>query len=796
MKFILLPILLFISLSLTAQLQTNGGQTPDQLVQNVLLGTGVSVSNVFFSGANNAIGTFNATNTNLGIDKGIIMTTGTINNTADGPHGPNDSGSSGMDNGESGYGQLTNLVGNDTYNASILEFDFIPYSDTVKFEYIFASEEYPEFVGSEYNDVFAFFISGPGIPNGSQNMAIIPGTTQPVAINNVNNGATNNGPCENCPFYVNNGTGSDSPYNSNSQYIQYDGYTTPLEAVSKVECGETYHLIIAVADVGDPIYDSGIFLAENSLTSEQPVSVDYELSSDPYGDGVTMAQGCTSAEITVTRSGAMVNQPLTIPINVSGSAIEGTDYTNVPNSITFPAGQTTVSFTIDALNNTTLTGTESIILEFEIPDPCGDNNYQTIELFVKEVEDVEVSVNSETVECPGDEVQLTASPSGGGGGYTYLWSTGETTASINVSPTSTETYTVEVTDDCLNQQDEATATVTVPDYDDLEIDATDDIVEQCPYVPFDLSVEAIGGSGNYFYSWTNQEGKVLSNANVVNVVPSKTSVYTVKVTDNCGESQTTDVKITILSPPLVLDITPSQEICPGDSALIEVTATGGFGDYYYDWPHSGETTSSVWVQPEKTTEYMVIVMDDCQTFDVRATTEVVVIKPDPDFRVVTDPMYIDLPLTFQNLTRNGNTYEWNFGDGNTSTMVHPNNTFTEPGEYEVELIATDNKGCVDSITKVITVLDEFYLYIPNTFTPDGNRFNNTFKVSSINVVDFNIRIFNRWGEQVFESKDKNFEWDGTYRGEEVPDGTYVWKIYYRSVNDDEEEMNGHVTILR
>ncbi|MDX1651699.1 MAG: choice-of-anchor L domain-containing protein [Brumimicrobium sp.] len=796
MKIVILVIFSFFALVTSAQLTTSGGQTPNQLVQNVLLGPGVDVSNVFFSGSPGAIGTFNGMNTTIGIDEGIIMTTGTIANTSDGPHGPNNSASAGLDNGISGYGQLTNLVGTSTYNAAILEFDFIPYSDTVKFEYVFASEEYPEFVGSQFNDVFAFFISGPGIPGGTQNMALLPGTTQPVAINNVNNGPSNSGPCTNCSYYVNNGTGSNAPYNSNAQYVQYDGFTTPLKAVSKVECGKMYHLIIAIADVGDGIYDSGIFLAANSLTSEQPVSVSHTLSSDPYGDGVTMAQGCTSATVTVTRSGNMINQPLTIPINVTGTSVEGLDHSSIPNSVTFAAGQTSVSFTINALNNPGLTGTVNILMEFEIPDPCGQNNFQTIELFIRPVDDVEVDVNDVTVLCPGETVVLNATATGGGGGYTYLWSTGETTQSISVSPNSTQTYSVEVTDACLNQTAQNSGTVTVPVYDNLLIDASDDIVEQCPYVPFTLEVEVTGGAGNYTYVWTNPAGQTLSNSNTVNVVPSQTTTYTVVVTDQCGNSETDQVTITILSPPLLLDISPSQEICPGDSAYIEVNATGGFGNYYYYWPHSGETTAGIWVSPLATSSYEVIVMDDCQTFQVTAETEVVVIQPDANFRVITDPLYINLPITFQNLTHNGNTYEWSFGDGSTSTMTHPNNTYSTPGSYDITLIATDVKGCKDTTVRTIIILDEFYLYVPNTFTPDNDRFNNTFKISSVNLIDFEIRIFNRWGEVVFESQDKNFEWDGTYNGEVVRDGTYVWQIYYRSINDDEEKISGHINVLR
>ena len=790
MKLFLTSFFGLLSFALAAQLQTSGGQSPTQLVQNVLLGTGVEVSNVSFSGASGAIGTFNATNASIGINEGIIMTTGTIHPGPNGPHGPNNKENAGLDNGAPGYGQLSNLVGTSTFNATLLEFDFIPYSDTVRFKYVFASEEYPEYVGTQFNDVFAFFISGPGIPGGQQNMAIIPGTNQAVAINNVNH-------LQNTQFYQNNGDGNTAPYNNNPYYVQYDGFTKPLEAVSKVQCGKKYHLIIAIADVGDAIFDSGIFLEKNSLNSEQPVKVDYELTSDPYGDGKTMAQNCTSAIVTVTRSGAKVNQALTIPINISGSAVQGLDYSSVPTSITFAPGQTSISFTINALNNTALTGIVNLIMQFEIEDACGNLEFQTIELFIKPVEPVQIILDDQSLFCPGEEIELIPVASGGGGGYTYLWSTGETTPTIMVNPANTQTYTVSVTDDCLNETATTSAIVTVPVYDPLIIHATNDIVEQCPYVPNSLVVEAMGGSGNYTYQWTNPEGTVISIFAEAEVAARQTSTYTVVVTDECGVTETTQVTITVLSPPLLLDITPTQQICPGDSALITVTASGGFGDYYYYWPHSGETTASIWVKPNENSRYIVIVKDDCQTFQVQTNTTVTVVHPDANFDILTDPRYIGLPITFQNLTNNGNSYYWDLGDGSNSTTVHPNNTYTVPGTYDVTLIATDRFGCIDSITKPITILDEFYLYIPNSFTPDNNRVNSTFSVSAIGVEEFYIKIFNRWGELLFQSNDVDFEWDGTFNGEVVRDGTYVWKIEYKSIHDDELQLLvGHVNALR
>ena len=120
-----------------------------------------------------------------------------------------------------------------------IEFDLTVTSDTIRFNYSFGSEEYLEFVGS-FNDVFAFYISGPGIV-GTDNMALIPGTATPVSINNVND-------VDNPSYYNINGEGWDLPFSADDYYIQYDGFTTVLEAKHNVIPCETYHLKMAIAD--------------------------------------------------------------------------------------------------------------------------------------------------------------------------------------------------------------------------------------------------------------------------------------------------------------------------------------------------------------------------------------------------------------------------------------------------------------------------------------------------------------------------------------------------------------------
>ena len=347
-----------------SQLVTSPGQTPQNLVQNILIGPGVTVSNILYNGSPMAISSFTANGTNLGINQGIVMTTGTILNNGSGPQGPNNAASSGVDNNSPGSGLLSNniLGGTPTFNAATLEFDFIPYADTVRFKYVFGSEEYPEFAppnNSTYNDVFGFFISGPGI-TGLQNIAQLPNGGGVVSINNVN-------AVTNAAFYNSNGDGSTSPFNNSPNYIQYDGFTDVLEAISAVQCGQTYHLILAIADVGDGSWDSGIFLEANSLTTKTPVDITYSLSQQVFSSPDVMAEGCVTATVNVTRQNNL-NTALTIPITLSGSATSGIDFSGIPTNVVFSPGQSVFSFQIVAISDGFAEGLESIILNFNVSD--------------------------------------------------------------------------------------------------------------------------------------------------------------------------------------------------------------------------------------------------------------------------------------------------------------------------------------------------------------------------------------------------------------------------------------------
>ena len=778
----------FIPLISRAQLITNNSLNPQGLVQNILLGNGVTVSNVTYNGSPVAIAQFTAANTTLGINSGIVMTTGTTLPNGDGPHGPNDASGAGVDNNMGGFNLLSQAIqGTQTYNAAILEFDFIPYADTIRFKYVFGSDEYPEFAppnNTTYNDVFGFFISGPGI-TGFQNIAKLPNGAV-VSINNVNT-------ITNAFYFVNNGDGNTAPYNQSPQYIQYDGFTKVLEAVSQVQCGQTYHLILAIADVGDGQWDSGIFLEANSLSTITPVEIEHTLSQQVFANPDWMAEGCVTTNVTLTRQ-ANLNQNLTIPIQLSGTATNGIDYSGIPTSINFPPGQTTASFTIQSLTDVLVEGLETLTLTFPITDPCGNITPLVLDLWIQDNQPMQVTLTSSPITCPGDPVTINSQISGGIQPYTYQWSTGQNTGSMTFTPTTTQSVWLAVSDACTGIPAYDTILVTIPVLSPLTILTSPDITEICPYIPATLGVQASGGSGQYTYSWTiNNVLSGTTDSLLVN--PGSSSIYLITVTDNCGNTIQDSISYTILSPPLVLQMNGPFQICPGDSVDLLVSATGGYGNYYYNWSTSA-TTPQITVAPQNSTSYFVQVSDECQTFSVTAVALVQVVKPLANFYIMSqDPMQ-GLPVQFEKASLNAWSYTWAFGDGNGSFLVNPIHTYTQPGSYEITLIATNQEGCIDSISKWIEIAPERYIYLPNSFTPDGDGLNEYFYGRFIGLMSARFYIFNRWGEEIFFSDQLNFVWDATYEGIPVQDGTYTWYLIYEIEKGIYEDLSGNVNVIR
>ena len=175
----------------------------------------------------------------------------------------------------------------------------------------------------------------------------------------------------------------------------------------------------------------------------------------------------------------------------------------------------------------------------------------------------------------------------------------------------------------------------------------------------------------------------------------------------------------------------------------------------------------------------------------------VCVAPDPVASFYTDPDHVTTLQPSANMVNTSTgavSYSWNFGDNSPwSTEFEPSHTFPSEEEktFTILLIATSDEGCVDSTTRDITLQEDLVFYVPNTFTPDGDQFNQTFQpvfTSGFDPYDYTLLIFDRWGELLFESHNAKVGWDGTYGGKVVQDGTYIWKIDFKRSDSDE-----HVT---
>lgn len=901
--------LLFV-FNVSAQLTVQTGQTPTQLVQNVLVGSGTNAFNITSQGLPLQFGKFNGVNSNIGLDSGVVLSTNLLTGPLvfDGPS----SNSPFSPANSPGHPLLNQLVSPyQTFCAAVISFQFIPDGDTLQFDYVFASEEYHVYVNSSFNDAFGFFLSGPnpfGAPYNNTNIALIPGTTNPVTINSVNNGQTFN----NCTP----GTGPSNPQyfvdNCMGQTVCFNGFTVPLTAMAPVIPCSTYTITLAVANTSDQGLQSAVFLEANSFQTNQVL---LSANNNTVNGSVDTAlfEGCGTVDLVLHRTGD-ISDPFTAQLTISGTATNGVDYSLLPDSVVFQAGQDSVVLTIIPIWDLITEGTESITITVT-NITCFNQSSSSITFLLYNTEPLTINAGNDTVmDCTGGT--LTANIAGGVPPFTINWSTGATYTGPNTSlatqimPTQDGWYVATVSDICGNTaidsvfvdfleevfagfsidppspganpiegcgqaairinrtefinfqktypiQITGTATngtdytfipqtimfnpgdlfvtvsvvplydmlpegtetviisivdttcngsllpfsqtVNIRNVDPIVVDAGPDLVANCPRIPQNIDATVSGGWPQLTYSWSNGA----SSEDIMNALPPTTTVYILTVTDSCGNTGSDEVEILIPVDPVADFNVPEGIFCAPQGVQMTDLSFLGSGATTWEWRVNNGTyvtgQSPVILFPQPGT-FDITLLVSTQYSCKDSITKQITLYPTPTALPYFSPqnptsLFPEVQFWEESL---GNPILWEWWvDGTPYTGQSFSHYFNSSGIYEVILVVTTEYGCADTTILSLEVKDETSVYIPNAFTPDGNQLNNFWGPQGVNWEKMELRVFNRWGEEVFFSDKKDYLWNGKKynAGSLLKQDVYVYKLDIVDIYGKEFSYHGQVNII-
>jgi gliding motility-associated-like protein len=324
--------------------------------------------------------------------------------------------------------------------------------------------------------------------------------------------------------------------------------------------------------------------------------------------------------------------------------------------------------------------------------------------------------------------------------------------------------------------------------ENISINPTYNLVEnfdQCP--------------GNGF---TFPDGTVVTNIN-----NNTTYVSNLLTSNGCDSIITTNVNIYNVPD---MDITFTPDGCP----LLDMTMTNNAAGIDCNWNVSGPGTSQNYTGCGSISDTyfnsgfydVTLTMTSVDGCPMDTTiTNAFQVYPEPLAQFTWDPnegnIITNNTINFINTSIGGTYYNWSFGDNTYSSGSGELHTYQDTGHFQVQLVVTNGFGCTDTANGLVIIHEEFFIYVPNSFTPDGDAHNNTFKpiVSGHDEQSYTLYIlyiFDRWGEILFESHNSEVGWDGTYKGTMSQDGVYVWKVVVKTNRNLRKEFVGHVTLLR
>ncbi len=597
-----------LGLEVQAQLDVESGLTLEEYVNDILLGSGIQASNISYQGGTNQLGYLTGGDDLFSISSGLVLSCDVAENlecpadflTCDGCLGNGFSDPDLLEIANS----VPDLIGesfsvNSVNDGCVLEFDFVAAGDTISFNYVFGSDEYETWINTQYNDVFAFFLSGPGItgpydspaafPDGAVNIAGVPSTDPilPITISSVNSGT-------NSEYYVDNQGGTD---------VCINGYTVPFTAEYPVECGETYHIKLAIADGSDTALESIVVLEEGSFESNAVVQID--LSIDVGGpEANTIYEDCGQATLTFERPVETILEiQEMVYINYGNSeATNGVDYGQpqpdgtllpLPDSVVFEEFVSVVSFDLIAAIDGIDEGPELVEMQIENVAACNGGGLTTYFTFyvAEDPPPFEVSDFSTTI-CQGDEIEVGPIVTGGYGNYTFDWACpeGDDEATILMSPDDDWSCMVTVGDTCdlaMNPVD-VMVEIEVLEFPPLEVEINEEgpVVLECNGMAT-ITSTASGGDGVYSYQWTDEDGGNLWGSWFD---PSQLDLNTwvgadevfITLTDGCGFEVMDSIDVEYNIPPIEITVEESVDVLCNDPFTVTANVDGS-GPFFYTW---------------------------------------------------------------------------------------------------------------------------------------------------------------------------------------------------------------------
>lgn len=422
---------------------------------------------------------------------------------------------------------------------------------------------------------------------------------------------------------------------------------------------------------------------------------------------------------------------------------------------------------------------------------------------------ITLSVSNDTLICENGTATLIATASGGTS-YLYHWEHASSTNAVQqVSPNVTGYYPVyaESNNGCLSAPDSILVSLRPGLTGVMSASPT-----TCPGYPQSITVTASGGIGTpYTMVWNTSQTNTGSSSTLTDN-PQTATNYSVTITDGC-ESTPIVVNGTINTYPVPVPEIAADALVKCEPAIFDLYNTTdpnmvqntiwrlSNNDEFIDM---NQITTSSMMAGNYTVQLIVTSPDGC--IDSTTWVNYLTVQPTPiaDFKWSPEPITMfNTQVLFSSYSLYADSYSWSFPGATPNNSTNHDQTILYPdgqtGTYEVTLIAYSYLGCSDTITQQVIIYPEVIIYAPNSFTPDGDEFNQTWRIfiEGIDQFDFELQIFDRWGEVLWESHDPTASWDGTYNGKIVPYGGYTWVVRTRDILTDKKyTWNGHINVIR